>query len=400
MRSLLIILLFFGSYTYAQNPCGTMARSNNLETVSVSYHAGMEEMRNMAANFESGVVSPNNRGTDEMVIPVVVHVVYRENVNNISMEQINSQIEALNRDFGWTQNDKDKIPSIWRDLGKSSGFIFELADKDPDGNFTNGVTRTKTTVQDIGDTNAYYRTSLGGIDPWIQSHYVNIWVCEIGNNVLGYTYLPSTSAEPNDGIVMAPRAFGMIGTATAPYDKGRTLVHEMGHYFGLRHLWGTEEGACTNTDYMNDTPWQNEANFGCPNFPTVSCSSEDDGDMFMNFMDYTRDTCALFFTTNQVEFMQLVLLTSKVTLTHSKAVTSIAEESRSRINVFPNPTSHMLSVDLRGGEAVQYTLVNALGQVEFNGILKQGLNQLDMHELKPGVYFMKSTDWLEYIVVQ
>ncbi|HAW19228.1 MAG TPA: zinc metalloprotease [Flavobacteriales bacterium] len=400
MRSLLIILSFLASHLYGQEPCATMMRSNDLESRSESYHAGMEEMRNMASQFEAGVLNANLRGTDEMVIPVVVHVVYREDVNNISMEQINSQIEALNRDFSWSQSDKDKIPSVWRDLGKNSGLIFKLADKDPDGNFTNGVTRTKTNVENIGDTNAYYRTSRGGIDPWVQSHYINIWVCEIGNNTLGYTYLPSTSAEPNDGIVMAPRAFGMIGTATPPYDKGRTLVHEMGHYFGLRHLWGTEEGECTNTDYMNDTPWQNEANFGCPNFPTVSCPSEDDGDMFMNFMDYTRDTCALFFTTNQVEFMQLVLLTSKVTLTHSEAVTGLAEQGRAEFNVFPNPASNIVTINFTGVESNAYSLINALGQIESIGKLNQGLNQIDVHELKAGVYLLKTDNWHEHIVVQ
>ena len=120
----------------------------------------------------------------------------------------------------------------------------------------------------------------------------------------------------------------------------------------------------------------------------------------MNFMDYTRDTCALFFTTNQVEFMQLVLLTSKVTLTHSEAVTGLAEQGRAEFNVFPNPASNIVTINFTGVESNAYSLINALGQIESIGKLNQGLNQIDVHELKAGVYLLKTDNWREHIVVQ
>src|SRR5690606_1306764 len=194
-----------------------------------------------------------------------------------------------------------------------------------------------------------------------------------------FSYLPSISAEDEDGIVIDPRALGTMGSAQAPYANGRTLVHEMGHYFGLRHLWGNEEGSCTNTDYMKDTPWQREANFGCSDFPSVSCPSEKNGDMFMNFMDYSNDTCSLLFTKNQVEFMQLILRTSKVTLLHSKAVTGLDEKSSTpQLHVYPNPTSDVFYVELVSNKTpTQFTITDALGRIIKTGTIDQSRIQID-----------------------
>ena len=285
---------------------------------------------------------------------------------------------------------------MWRNLGAESGFEFKLAEKDSDGNFTNGVTRRQTEIEDIANVDnvgseiRYYKAANGGTDPWFQAHYLNVWVCEIGDRVLGYTYLPSANnLEPNDGIVIEARAFGTTGTATAPYNGGRTLVHEMGHYFGLRHLWGGEEGSCTNTDYMSDTPWQREANFNCSNYPSISCPAERKGDMFMNFMDYADDTCSLFFTKNQIEYMQLVLRTAKVTLIHSEGATGIEESEIHELSVSPNPSNGVFRVYSVASNNETYEVWNALGQIVFEGVFHQGLATLYLADQPKGVYYLR-----------
>ena len=390
----LIILPFFGS---AQHRCATDVLTQRQSEHNLDYAEGLDEMKQLATRFESGTETIGSRDSKKIIIPVVVHVIYREESDNISMDQIHSQIDVLNRDFNWLQSDKNKIPETWRDLGSASGFEFRLAEKDPDGNFTNGVIRKQTDIENIANVDnvgsdiKYYKAANGGTNPWYQAHYLNIWVCEIGNRVLGYTYLPSANnVEPNDGIVIDARAFGTNGTAIAPYDGGRTLVHEMGHYFGLRHLWGGEEGTCTNTDYMSDTPWQREANFKCSSFPAISCPAERDGDMFMNFMDYADDTCSLFFTKNQIEYMQLVVRTVKVTLIHSDGVTGITESQDGQISVFPNPSDGVFTIYANSTNNGVFRIINAQGQIISNGRFYQGVALLDLMGNPKGIYYLRS----------
>ncbi len=396
MRVLLCLLFFLPSLSRSQYKCATDELTKLQEGSSLEYAEGLEEMNLLANRFESGLAALGTRDLKKIIIPVVVHVIYREESDNISMEQIYSQIDVLNRDFNWQQADKAKIPEVWRNLGAESGFEFRLVEKDPDGNFTNGVTRRQTEIEDIANVDnvgseiLYYKAANGGTDPWFQAHYLNVWVCEIGDRTLGYTYLPSANnLEPNDGIVIEARAFGTTGTATAPYNGGRTLVHEMGHYFGLRHLWGAEEGSCTNTDYMSDTPWQREANFKCSNYPSISCPAEPEGDLFMNFMDYADDTCSLFFTKNQIEYMQLVLRTSKVTLIHSEGVTSIEESEMYKLSVSPNPSNGVFHVYSVASNKATYEVWNALGQIVFEGVFHQGFTTLYLANQPKGVYYLR-----------
>ena len=126
------------------------------------------------------------------------------------------------------------------------------------------------------------------------NNYLNIWVCDLGSGLLGYATPPSTFIGDGDGLVIGYRYFGTIGTVQAPYNKGRTATHEIGHWFNLFHIWG--DNNCGD-DLVNDTPTQEEANFGCKIHPHTSCNNT--GDMFMNFMDYTNDNCMNLFTEGQ-----------------------------------------------------------------------------------------------------
>lgn len=301
------LLLSLGISLSAQdiNRCGTMQYLQSQE----EKHPGTIQ-RWMDANeaAEQWVKNHPSEPRNVMVIPVVVHVVYHTTIQNISNNQIESQIEVLNEDFNRLNADTFKTPSVWKPVAGGMQVQFCLAAYAPDGSDTNGITRTQTnsTSFDLGDSVKH--SNQGGADAWPSSHYLNIWVCNLGNNTLGYTTLPGTASPGEDGIVVLYRAFGRVGTLTPPYNKGRTATHEVGHWLGLSHTFGDDGGSCTNDDGCNDTPKEADAVYGCPPFPLIDqCSGGPNGVMFMNYMDYTDDACMNIFTQCQDGKMIAVL---------------------------------------------------------------------------------------------
>lgn len=140
-------------------------------------------------------------------------------------------------------------------------------------------------------------TAQGGLDAWPRDQYLNLWVCDLSGGLLGYAQFPGGAAA-TDGVVCDYQYFGTIGSS-APFNKGRTATHEVGHWLNLYHIWGDDGTACTGSDLVADTPNQADENYGCPVFPAVSCSNGPNGDMFMNYMDYTDDACMNMFTAGQ-----------------------------------------------------------------------------------------------------
>jgi len=246
------------------------------------------------------------RVTSRLVtIPVVVHVVQRTKQENISGAQVKSQIASLNRDFRTKNPDKSKVPKAWKSLMIDSNIQFALATKDPKGRKTTGITRTATTVGSFGPDDGVKSRKRGGVDPWPTDRYLNIWVCNLGAGLLGYAQFPGGPAK-TDGVVVLYTAFGTKGTVRAPFNKGRTTTHEVGHYLGLRHIWG-DRNDCSGNDFVADTPPARQANMGKPKFPRITCNNGPNGDMFMNYMDYVDDAAMYMFTAGQVARMNATL---------------------------------------------------------------------------------------------
>jgi hypothetical protein len=239
------------------------------------------------------------------LIPVVVHVVYRTLSENISAEQVASQIDVLNQDFTKRNPDVQSVPSVWQDAVGDARIVFKLADRDPDGAVTSGITRTSTHVVAFGDDDAMKSADSGGADAWPADRYLNIWVCHL-EDLLGYAQFPGGPAH-TDGVVIDYRTFGTSGTAEAPFNLGRTTTHEVGHWLNLFHIWGDDGMGCVGTDQVDDTPNQAGPNAGNPGFPHVTCDNGPNGDMFVNFMDYVDDRCMVMFTVGQVERMHAAL---------------------------------------------------------------------------------------------
>ena len=281
-----------------------------------SYMAARAESENRAWQAEMSR-SPLTGRSGVTVIPVVVHVVYRTATENISEAQIKSQIDVLNRDFRKTNPDLTALPAVFAPLAGDSRIEFELATKDPNGNATNGITRTETTKTGFTDNNDVKKASTGGADAWPADRYLNLWVCKLSGTLLGYAQFPGGPAA-TDGVVVTHTGFGTTGTAAAPFNLGRTATHEIGHWLNLRHIWGDDGNGCNGDDFITDTPNAAGSNTGMPVFPHVTCNNGPNGDLFMNYMDYTDDAGMFMFTGGQVTRMQACLDSDRSTIGHPK----------------------------------------------------------------------------------
>ncbi len=297
MKKLFTILLIAAAPygLMAQNAvrnCGTMSNLERLIRENPEVAMKMAEIEAQTARSIE-----NQRGNRaeaaNITIPVVVHVVYKTASQNISDAQINSQIAVLNADFQKMNADVALTPSLFTGVVGNPNIGFCLAKTDPSGNPTTGIVRVATTKTSFSDNDAVKKAANGGSNAWDATKYLNLWVCNLGSSLLGYAQFPG-GPNATDGVVCNYTAFGTTGTAQAPFHKGRTATHEVGHWLNLRHIWG--DASCGN-DQVNDTPTQQTANTGCPSFPRKTCNNT--SDMFMNYMDYTDDACMYMFSTGQ-----------------------------------------------------------------------------------------------------
>ena len=297
----------FAGASFAQRTCHTMDALEHQRQHDNGLDERMHQIERVTENYlrNGSVYGSNERVTGVITIPVVVHVIHNTAVpqQNISDAQINSQIAVLNEDFRRTNADHVNVPSLFSSLKADSEIQFVLANTTPTGAATSGITRKASTRASWGTNNDCKRLSSGGVDPWDPSRYLNIWVCNIGGGILGYAQFPGGAAA-TDGVVVSPQYFGSSTKGTgfylsAPFDRGRTATHEVGHWLNLRHIWG--DANCGN-DFVADTPTQQTSNGGCPAFPKPSCGNT--SDMWMNYMDYTDDRCMYMFSLGQKDRMR------------------------------------------------------------------------------------------------
>ena len=224
-------------------------------------------------------------------IPVVVNVVYNTAAQNISDAQIASQITVLNEDYNNTNADGANTPAEWNGLRANYGIRFVL----------DRVIRKSSNKKSWGTNDAVKKSSQGGIDPTEPTTKLNMWVCNLGQSLLGYAQFPGGPAA-TDGVVILYSSFGSIkksaGTYIANYNLGRTATHEVGHWLNLRHIWGD---ATCGSDLVDDTPTAQTSNGGCPAYPKKSACTTGGthNEMTMNYMDYVYDACMYMFTNGQ-----------------------------------------------------------------------------------------------------
>lgn len=237
---------------------------------------------------DGGGSTPTEDNLGTLNIPVIVHVIYNNANENISAQQIDSQIAVLNEDFRATNGAVSQVPSEFAGLVADSNINFSLSQ----------VIRVASTRTSWGTNDAMKYASNGGSDAVTPNAALNIWVCNIGGGILGYAQFPGGNSN-TDGVVVSPQYFGTTGFVSSPFDGGRTATHEVGHWLNLRHIWG--DGRCRQDDFVADTPSSDAPNYGCPSYPTVNCRSND---MTMNYMDYVNDDCMYMFSQGQKERMR------------------------------------------------------------------------------------------------
>lgn len=283
---------------------------------------------------------PEIYSRSNITIPVVVHVVYANDEQNIPEDRIYSQIERLNQDFSGKNQDLTNVPGAFRNLVAKTGIQFCLAGKDPSGNSTSGIVRVPTSIDRIGvrtgqggKKNVFYE-ELEGSEIWDSERYLNIYVCDMGE-IAGFASAPYTAISQEDGVIINFKYFGLNGDPQ--FGMGRICTHEVGHFFDLNHIWGSSLG-CEDDDGIADTPRQMRPYFGCPTHPQTSCGSED---LFMNFMDYVDDSCMIMFTGGQKLKMLSALSGPRSSLLNATICndpdTTVQEAG---LTIFPNPVGN------------------------------------------------------------
>lgn len=274
--------------------CGAMIAQNRLLELDPSIRARHQALESATcARRQSGVMI--RRGL--LTIPMIVHVIFQTDEQNISDAQIQSQIRVLNQDFRATNPDISRVPPVWRPLATDAQIEFRL----------DNVTRTQTDRVAFSTDDSVKFASSGGHDVVNPDTCLNIWICKIEGGILGYAQFPG-GPSATDGVVILYSAFGTEGTAAAPFNLGRTATHEIGHYLNLHHVFGDSVVPnCNDDDFIGDTPTQLGPNFNKPSFPSISCNNGPNGDMFMNYMDYVDDDTMFMFTAQQVLRMRTAL---------------------------------------------------------------------------------------------
>lgn len=331
-------------------------------------------------------------------IPVVVHILYKTATENISDEQVRSQIDVLNRDFRRKNADTVNTPARFKAFAADVQVEFYLATADPDGRATNGIVRRQTGVSQWKLDDKIKYSASGGDDAWDSRSYLNIWVGNLGGTQ-GYSSMPG-SLPGKDGIAIHYTAFGTINSS-APHHLGRTTVHEIGHWLGLRHIWG--DTYCGD-DLVDDTPKQGNFTTGCPTGFRSSCNNNATGDMYMNFMDYTTDACVNMFTYGQKERMLALfnlggprysLLSSRGldapwNLTQPEVQPAPLPEAKVRI--FPNPVVSEITITFNEDATwigKNLAIVNAQGITVARVQVKSVNQKIDLGRLNPGMYFIQ-----------
>jgi hypothetical protein len=346
----------------------------------------------------------NFKKTQQVIsIPVVVHVLWHDPIENISDQQIQSQIDVLNEDFRLMNADSlDYNHPFWV-YSSDTEIEFCLASRDPDGNATDGITRTFTdSVSFVGEGNEK-ASATGGVDNWDPTEYLNIWVCNLDGSggTLGYASFPSDLATnpDEDGVVIRYEAFGSEGTAGSgsftENDGGRTGTHEVGHWLNLRHIWGDD--TCGD-DFVADTKTAEEANYGCPSFPhkaNNACGTDADGEMYMNYMDYVDDACMNMFTEGQTDRMHAALNGDRIGLLTSSGCGSpnaLNEYSfDNSIKILPNPNNGNFTINFIkvNTEIINISVYDLVGsQIKKFENVKVFPFKMEMNELSNGVYHL------------
>lgn len=333
----------------AINRCGITEYESYLQSINPQRAQEKAEYDRTIANIAAARDNNPSVQGGTITIPVVVHIVWNTASQNITDNQVLSQIQVLNEDYSRTNADAGNTPSYFQGVAANTDIQFCLAQTDPNGNPTTGIERRQIATDVTFNMNNNVKNfNTDGLNAWDVSRYLNIWVCHLTQGLLGYAEFPTSSYSNTYGVVIGFPYFGSNFTSygnnfslSSAYNRGRTTTHEIGHCFNLIHIWGDDGTGCSGTDQCNDTPNQADEHYGCPSTIQISCTNGPNGDMYQNYMDYTDDACMNMFTLNQKSRMLAVLNSSPYNTLQSSTVCNNAAGNDAGISaiVHPNGTA-------------------------------------------------------------
>lgn len=398
MKAGLIFILWalaFGGRLAAQKNC----TSHSYQQQRLKENASLADRVSRIESFvQHQITNAATSRVEELTIriPVVVHNLYHYPTEKISNEQVQTQLDALNANFRRRNADTVRTPAYFRPLAADCNIEFYLAISDSKRRSTTGIIRKYTPIKEWEADDKMKFSSEMGDDAWDPNSYLNIWVCNL-NRVAGYASLPG-EAPGKDGVVIGLNAFGTINTLPG-YEMGKTAVHEIGHWLGLRHLWGDQY---CGDDGIADTPKQAGYNIDCPNIINITCGNGPYGDVYMNYMDLTSDACMNLFTQGQKARMRALfaaggarynLLTSSGLNPPLINAIPLPEEDPKWLEarLYPNPASNFLVLDLAYdprwmGKPLHIT--NLQGQTVMIVTVTAKNQRIDINKLQAGMYFL------------
>jgi hypothetical protein len=396
------ILVFISGYGQKNIRCATDEVIRQQMAADPAFAKKVNEARKKQIPVQD---RDQNKGKPvSITIPVVVHVVYNSQEQNISDEQVRSQMVVMNEDFTAANNDYNNYDAGYRSVKGDFNIQFCLVQ----------VIHKQTTHKAFQLNDAMKFTKKGGSDAVDPSHYLNIWVCDIGDKYLAYAYIPGTISAERFGVVCHYKAFGKGSQYNlfSEYNLGRTITHEVGHCFGLEHIWGD---AVCGDDFVDDTPLQNAPNFGCPGEGHLSTCTGSPLEMWMNYMDYTADRCMYFFSDGQAARADFFIETDPQlnsiinsactnARTNNSDITSTSNNTfnssrtiADNISLYPTITSGQLTISANNPTEgkVSVNIYNQAGAL----MIKQQIfisngkryDQIDVSKLPNGIYFVEFT---------
>ncbi len=359
-------------------------KQSNLEQATKNYVA------NVGTNRNSGTI---------LTIPVVVHIIHNGEAYgtgaNIHDSLVFKQINRLNEDFRKTNSDTLPSTHPFNSLQADCEIEFCLASIDENGNSTTGITRSNemSASWNISDIDNIIKPKT----IWNRYDYLNLWCINLVDasapGVDGYATFPSSTTDSTDGVVVANFAFAKDG-----FSGGKSIVatHEIGHYMNLLHIWGDNQPNCGN-DSVADTPPAYASNSGCPTFPyspNDSCGTNANGQMFMNYMDYSDASCTVMFSNGQKNRMLATLTTVRNSLTISGKCGSLSSISEDKINndftIYPNPNNGNFTINASkiNNKNTTVFVYNSIGKVVKTFSAVNFPAEINLENLEQGVYFV------------
>ncbi|MBK6827623.1 MAG: T9SS type A sorting domain-containing protein [Chitinophagaceae bacterium] len=393
--ALLLLVLTFTSQLAAQKKCS----DQNYQQQRLKDDPALAQLMSHTESYIQRQITEGIAARGEATIikiPVVIHNLYHYPTEKISLEQVQSQLNALNNCFRRRSADTARTPVYFKNLAADCQIEFYLAISDSRKRSTTGLIRKYTPIKEWeADDKMKFNAEMGD-DAWDPNSYLNIWVCNL-SRVAGYSSIPGDAAG-KDGVVIDLEAFGTLNTQ-AGYEMGKTTVHEVGHWLGLKHIWGDDY---CGDDGVSDTPKQAGYNIDCPNTINVTCGNGPYGDMYMNYMDLTSDACMNLFTEGQKARMRSFFAAggARVKILSSTglnlpliAESPLPEEDPKWLQpqLYPNPANNFINLDLAYdsrwmGKAIN--VINLQGQIVMSVQVTAKNLRIDLQKLQAGIYFL------------